>query len=93
MKLSEWVNRQLKAKALERRERIARGAGVREPAVRHWVNGTRQIPANKVLSIYRSTNSEVTPFEQRPDLYPDPDWLPALERQDSAGTDSSKEVA
>lgn len=56
---------------------LARAMGVTVQAVRKWlVSG---IPAERVLPIYRATRGAVTPNQMRPDIYPDPTWLPPLD--------------
>ena len=48
--------------------------GLSAEAVRKWErNG---VPADRVLQIVEVTGRQVTPHELRPDLYPDPDWMP-----------------
>lgn len=39
-------------------------------AVRHWINGTRRIPAERVLDLEAITQHRVLRSELRPDLYP-----------------------
>lgn len=36
----------------------------------------RGVPADQVLSICRAVGGAVRPYDLRPDIYPDPDWLP-----------------
>ncbi|WP_110016992.1 transcriptional regulator [Plasticicumulans acidivorans] len=55
---------------------MARTLGVTVQAVRKWL--VTGIPAERVLPIYRATHGTVTPHQMRPDIYPDPDWLPPL---------------
>ena len=35
-----------------------------------------RIPAERVLQIYHATEGQISPYEMRPDIYPDPDWRP-----------------
>lgn len=53
---------------------LAEKLDVTQGFVSHWINGRSEIPAEKVIPIYKATNGVVTPFEMRPDLYPDPNW-------------------
>jgi DNA-binding transcriptional regulator YdaS (Cro superfamily) len=48
---------------------LARQLGIGVAAVTHWKRRGR-IPADRVLSIERLTNGQVTRHEMRPDLYP-----------------------
>ncbi|MBA1446765.1 MAG: helix-turn-helix domain-containing protein, partial [Gammaproteobacteria bacterium] len=43
-----------------------------------WVNGATIKPIH-TLEISKATNGAVTPYELRPDVYVDPDWLPPSE--------------
>ena len=79
--------------------RLARKIGVTYQAIRKWEKHGKT-PSERVLPIhyathglvYHATRGAVTPHELRPDLYPDPDWLP-LEPEGTTEADSSKEVA
>jgi len=54
---------------------IARAIGdISGEAVRKWA--LAGVPAERVLAICRATQGEVTPHELRPDIYPDPEWMP-----------------
>lgn len=66
--------------------------GVTVQAVRKWlVSG---IPAERVLPIYRATRGAVTPHQMRPDIYPDPTWLPPLDEPPApASTEASSHAA
>lgn len=55
---------------------LARRVGTTPQAVNNWV--VRGLPVGRVLAIYRATRGAVTPHELRPDIYPDPDYRPAL---------------
>lgn len=73
---------------------LARMAGVTQPAVHKWVAGKSQPGACHVIAISRATAGAVTPHQLRPDLYPDPDWLPPDVLAGRAGsTSNTKEVA
>ncbi|MEA3278879.1 MAG: YdaS family helix-turn-helix protein [Pseudomonadota bacterium] len=71
----------------------ARKLGITRQAIQEWKGSDAPIPAERVLPIYQATRGAVTLHELRPDLYPDPDWLPPLEPEDTAGAGSSREVA
>ena len=52
---------------------LARGLGIKPESLYSWERvGT--VPAERVLAIWRLTG--VSPHRLRPDLYPDPKWLP-----------------
>lgn len=59
------------------RPRFARLMGVTEEAVRRWM--LHGVPPGRVLQVCRVTYGAVTPHDLRPDLYPDPTWLPAID--------------
>ena len=61
-------------------------------AIRKWEKGGKP-PCERVLQIYHVTRGAVTPHELRPDLYPDPDWLPPLEPDEKTRADSPKAMA
>ena len=54
--------------------RLAGTLGVSYQAVRKWERGA--VPADRVLALVRATAGAVRPFDLRPDLYPDPAWMP-----------------
>ena len=57
---------------------LAEACGVTYQAVRKWeMSGAP--PAERVFSIFRATRGAVVPNDLRPDLYPDPTWLPPLD--------------
>lgn len=72
MRLHEYLN-QLPSGG---RARFARTIGVSHAYLYQMTAGIRQVPAVRVLPIVRATNGEVTPHDLRPDIYPDPGWLP-----------------
>ena len=37
----------------------------------------RGVPVEAVIDICLKLDNQVTPFQLRPDIYPDPDWIPA----------------
>jgi len=74
------MNRQL-PEALERaaaavggKAALARLLDMKAPSFYDW----KQIPAARVIPIYRATQGKVTPHEMRGDLYPDPKMRPRL---------------
>lgn len=52
------------------RKRLGTAIGVTEVAVRHYVNGIRRVPAERVLSLEAATHGLVPKHRIRPDLYP-----------------------
>jgi DNA-binding transcriptional regulator YdaS (Cro superfamily) len=54
--------------------RLATRLGVSYQAVRKWER--RAVPADRVLALVRAADGAVRPFDLRPDLYPDPAWMP-----------------
>jgi DNA-binding transcriptional regulator YdaS (Cro superfamily) len=61
------------SKVLGSQARLAKTLRVSAMAVSQWKD---RIPAERVLDIYRATDGKVTPYEMRPDIYPDPAWRP-----------------
>lgn len=57
--------------------KFAEQIGVTVQAIRKWLDN--RVPAERVLQIYKSTGGAVTPHQMRPDIYPDADYLPALD--------------
>lgn len=55
---------------------LALKLGVNAMTVSQWKR--RGVPGERVIPIYQATGGRVTPHELRPDLYPDPAWLPPL---------------
>lgn len=73
---------------------LGKACGVSYQAVQKWLKTC--VPAEKVLPIYRATCGAVTPHELRPDLYPDPAWVPPLDASwwpDGVEQPPSKEAA
>lgn len=68
--------------------RLAAALGVTPPSVHQWYDGTRPLPADRVLAVSRATDWAVTPHQLRPDIYPNPtDGLPpevASQQQEAA---------
>jgi DNA-binding transcriptional regulator YdaS (Cro superfamily) len=54
---------------------LARLVGVKTQAVHQWLRGGTINPLN-VLPIVRATGGAVRPYDLRPDIYPDPGWMP-----------------
>ncbi len=55
---------------------LANAVNITPAAVNQWLSGVRPVPAERVLAISSATNGTVTPHDLRPDLYPNPSWLP-----------------
>lgn len=58
------------------RSRMARALGVSPVLISQWGNEIRRVPAERVLDISIFTRGAVRPYDLRPDLYPDAEWLP-----------------
>ena len=69
MELKTWINQFAVRDRRNARAEIARGCDVSEVAVRHWVNGTRRVPAERCIQIETVTGGAVTRHELRPDLF------------------------
>ena len=54
---------------------LARQLGVSRQAISQMLD-SGMIPAERVLPICRALDNQVTPYELRPDIYPDPHWRP-----------------
>ncbi len=54
---------------------LGRRIGVERQTVASWL-ARGVVPAEMVLPIVRAVTGAVTPHDLRPDMYPDPDWLP-----------------
>lgn len=70
MKLRDWVEKQ--PNSVEARKAIAEACDLTEPAVRHWCNGTRSVPARRCLAIEEATGGKVTRYDLRPDIFGTP---------------------
>lgn len=68
---------------------LARVIRVSPSAINQWTKGVRPLPAEQVLPICRAVAGEVTPFELRPDLYPDPEWRPSFRENDTSRQESA----
>lgn len=51
---------------------LARACGVKQGHVWHWLNKSRSVPANYVLTIETATGGAVTRHELRPDIFGEP---------------------
>lgn len=51
------------------------GGSVGQGHVWKWIRAG-QVPPEQVLPVVRAVDGRVTPHELRPDIYPDPDWMP-----------------
>jgi DNA-binding transcriptional regulator YdaS (Cro superfamily) len=60
----------------ESKARLARKIAIKPQALQQWLaSGT--VPADRVISVSKAVDFQVTPHELRPDLYPHPhDGLP-----------------
>lgn len=61
--------------------KLSAACGVTYQAVQKW-RKLGKIPGEQVIPVCRATNGRVTPHDLRPDLYPDPDWMPLLNSLD-----------
>lgn len=59
--------------------KCAEKLGVTYQAIRKWER--TGVPAERVLPIIRITHGQITPHELRPDIYPDPEWMPELDQE------------
>lgn len=85
MDLNQYISQYPRHVRRSVRERIGTHAGVKEVAVRHYANGNRQVPAERVRAISDATGGAVRPCELRADIFA-PDGEPAAaqsERRDS----------
>jgi len=88
MKLQTFISCVPKRQRHALRTQIALALDVTEIAVRHYANGTRQVPSGRVLPLSKATNYAVRPYDTRPDLYPNPtDGLPPSLVGQSVSTD------
>ena len=55
--------------------KLARAIGVSHTAIQFWRDG-QQVPPARVIDIVRLSQGAVSPYDIRPDIYPDPDWMP-----------------
>lgn len=78
MDLKDFIAQWPRNQRMAVRRRIAADAGVKEVALRHYANGTRQVPSARVIPIAKSTGYAVRPCDLRRDLYPNAtDGMPA----------------
>jgi len=54
--------------------------GIKKQAPGQW----KKVPAEQVLKIFHGSSGAVTPHEMRPDIYPDPQWMPSLDSESAA---------
>lgn len=54
--------------------RLARQLRLTHVAVLRWARRGGRVPAERVLQVWAATG--LTPYQIRPDIYPDPAWLP-----------------
>lgn len=55
---------------------IGRAVGVSQQRVQAVLRKGGPCPAAWVIPLCRETGWAIRPFDVRPDLYPDPDWIP-----------------
>lgn len=70
MKPREFIAQTPRTQRAALRQRIAARLNVTEAAVRHWCNGTRDIPPEKIVAFSRATGWRVTPHEINALVYP-----------------------
>jgi len=56
---------------------LAELLGVHPMVITQWKR--RGVPAERVLDIVRAVRGQVSPYEIRPDVYPDAQWMPDLD--------------
>jgi len=56
--------------------RMALALGVTRQAVHSWHTKKCKISPAKAIELSRLTKGKVRPFDVRPDIYPDRNWLP-----------------
>ncbi|MBN2700820.1 MAG: helix-turn-helix domain-containing protein [Methylothermaceae bacterium] len=55
--------------------KLADRLGVSYQAVRKWER--HGVPAERVLQLVEIMEGRIKPYDVRPDIYPDPQWLPS----------------
>ena len=70
MELRTYLNAWPRGERRRVRQDIAQRLKVTESAVRHWANGVRRVPAERVLAVEHATGGQVTRYDLRPDIYP-----------------------
>lgn len=68
MTLEEYISRAPRTERTALREAIATHCDVTEPAVRHWANGTRDVPVSQAVKIQNFTDGEVSISDLIPEL-------------------------
>ncbi len=53
---------------------LARRLGTSPMRIANWKR--RGVPPEQVLRVVRAANGRVRPYDLRPDIYPDPHWMP-----------------
>ena len=54
----------------------ARVAGISRAATQQWKGSEEPVRSEHVLPFVRALGGRFRPYDFRPDIYPDPDWLP-----------------
>lgn len=68
---------------------VARVIDKKPQAVQKW----QQVPSEHVIPLHKASGFVLRPFDLRPDLYPEPDWvLGQVERRNLNGIDQSEYV-
>lgn len=60
---------------------LAKAIGATQQHIWNWLNRDKQVPADRVLPIVSAVRGQVRPYDLRPDIYPDPDWMPPASDQ------------
>ena len=62
---------------------LGRRVGLERQTVASWIS-RGAVPAEMVIPIVVAVHGGVRPFDLRPDLYPDPQWMPVQSTAASA---------
>ena len=69
MDLRAWIESHPEGERSAAVRRLAETLKRSEPAIRHWINGTRQVPATKVKALVLATGGAVKAKDVRPDVF------------------------
>ena len=72
--------------------KLASLPGISKQRVSNW-RAAGVVPPDSVLAVVRALDGQVTPFELREDLYPDPAWLPPGISQASSARQEARDAA
>lgn len=53
---------------------LAKSCNVTYQAIRKWEK--HGVPTERVLQVVNASGRKITPYQLRPDIYPDPNWMP-----------------